>query len=85
MKINAACTSGTSPTNKSTRPDFLFSSDAFPATIYLLTPLSRRAHAWIADHIPDDALWFGGGVVVEHRFADAILRGIAQSGFAVSR
>jgi hypothetical protein len=82
--VDPAVSSGSSP-GKRTRPDFLFSSDAFPATIYLLTPLSRRAHAWIADQIPDDALWFGGGVVVEHRFADAILRGIAQSGLAVSR
>lgn len=50
-----------------------------------VTPLSRLAHAWIAPHVPDDVIWFGGGIVVEHRFIDALLAGIQRDGLGVAR
>jgi hypothetical protein len=53
-------TSGSSPgTTGNRKPDFhLFFDDPNP-TIYLLTPYSKPACAWVAEHIPDDAMWFG--------------------------
>jgi len=36
-------------------------------TVYLLRPVSRAAHAWVEEHLPPDAAWWCGAVVVEHR------------------
>jgi len=37
-------------------------------TVYLLRPVSRAGTAWVDEHIPEDAAWFGGAVAVEHRY-----------------
>jgi len=83
--LNAFATSGTSPTSKRTRPDFHLFSDVPHATVYLLTPYSKSACQWVSEHIPDDATWFGSSIVVEHRFAAALLAQIERDGLVVSR
>jgi len=37
-------------------------------TVYLFQPLTPAARAWVEEHLPPDATWFGGAVVVEHRY-----------------
>ena len=52
-------------------------------TVYLLRPVSRAAHNWVEDHLPDDATWFGGAVVVEHRHIGPIIGGAIGDGLVV--
>jgi hypothetical protein len=76
--------SGSSP-GKSREPDFGIFSDVPHPTVYLLTPYSKAACAWVAEHIPDDALWFGSSIVIEHRYAAALLGQIERDGMTVCR
>jgi len=62
--------------------DFLFVNHG-SATI--LTPLTEAARDWVADHLPDDALTFGGGVVIELRYVDNILEGLTDDGLTVTQ
>jgi len=52
-------------------------------SVYLLHPLTRAAHAWVNDHLPADATWFGGAVVVEHRYIGPIIGGAIGDGMVV--
>jgi hypothetical protein len=82
MKINAYATSGSSP-GKVAQLDFHLFSDVPNPTVYLLTPYSKSACQWVADHIPDDAMWFGSSIVVEHRYVVALVAQIERDGLAV--
>ncbi len=62
------------------KPDFTLQNEG---TIYLLTPLTDSAKEWVSDHLPEDAQWFGNGVVVEHRYIACIVQGIQDDGLAV--
>ena len=42
---------------------------------YLLRPLTRQARVWITEHLPEDATWWCGAVVVEHRYIGPIVGG----------
>ena len=79
--IDAFCTSGTSPTSeKESGPDFRVENHG---SVFLLQPLTPAGNSWISEHLPEDAQWFGNGVVVEHRFIWAILEGIQSDGLEV--
>lgn len=81
---DAFCTSGSSPgTQKHPRPDFFLFSDVPNPTVWLLSPVSRSACAWIAEHIADEAMWFGSSLVVEHRLAAALIAQIERDGLEV--
>ena len=41
----------------------------------LVRPITRAAHAWVDEHLPTDATWFCGAVVVEHRYIGDIVAG----------
>ena len=83
MKLNAYAVSGSSPGQ--VRPDFHIFSDVPNPTVYLLTPFSKNACAWVASHIPDDATWFGSSIVVEHSYVHALVAQIKRDGLVVSR
>ena|SRR5215469_14567764 len=51
----------------------------------LLAPYSKSACAWVAEHIPDDTMWFGSSIVVEHRYVAALVAQIERDGLVVSR
>lgn len=53
-------------------------------SVSTLKPLTQEARDWIAERIPDDALWFGSSVVIEARYVDAVMDGVAESGLAVA-
>jgi hypothetical protein len=64
--VDPALSSGSSPGNRTrTRPDFHLFSDVPHFTVYLLTPYSQSACAWVAEHISDDAMRFGSSIVDE--------------------
>jgi len=50
-------------------------------SVYLLRPTSPVGVAWVDQHISPDATWFGGAVVVEHRYIRDI--GIIDDGLEV--
>jgi hypothetical protein len=53
-------------------------------SITLLEPVTRAGKAWVAEHIPSDALrWGRDSVVIEPRYADDILNGIINDGLTV--
>lgn len=52
-------------------------------SISVLTPNTSAAREWVEDHIPDDAQWWCGGVVVEPRYVGSILDGIDVDGLTV--
>lgn len=52
-------------------------------SIFLLRAHTDAGETWIAEHIPDDAMTFGGAVVVEHRFIGDIAAGAVNDGLEV--
>jgi len=79
--IDAFCTSGTSPTKMA---DLVFENHF---SIFLIRPISPAGQAFLDEHVGDcDTLTFGGAVVCEPRYVEAIYRGCIESGLeAVSR
>jgi hypothetical protein len=53
-------------------------------SIAILFPLTSAAHTWVADHLPNDAIYWTGGVVIEHRFVHDIVNGIVDDGLEVA-
>lgn len=49
-------------------------------TIFLIRPVSDGAAEWIDVNVDPEATWFGGNLVVEHRFAFPILEALADAG-----
>lgn len=62
-------------------PDILV---RYEGTIFLFCPLTTRAKTWIDEHVQEDAQWFGNALVVEHRFAWALLEGMKDEGLVLS-
>jgi hypothetical protein len=60
--------------------DFTFSNHG---SICILTPVTEAARAWRADHLPEDAQMWGGGVVIEPRYVNDIIDGISEAGLSV--
>jgi hypothetical protein len=54
-------------------------------SVFLLRPVTPAAFAWIEQHLPPDRLMFGNAVVIEPRYAWAILLGLQDDGLVVAR
>jgi len=53
-------------------------------TIVLVRPLTSDVRDWLEQNTREDALWFGGALVVEPRYVDELVGGmIAEGGFAL--
>ena len=52
-------------------------------SVYLLCPNSQVGVAWVDQHISPDATWFGGAVVVEHRYIGDIVVWATRDGLEV--
>ena len=61
--------------------DFLVQNEG---TCVVVTPVTPAAKTWVAEHIPDDAPTWCGGVVIEHRYAFDVLDGIVNDGLVVA-
>ena len=57
-------------------------------TLVVLHPQNDHARSWIDDHLyaPDggEPAWWGGGVVIEHRFVNDVLQGLLEEGYILS-
>jgi hypothetical protein len=52
-------------------------------SIFLFRPHTDAATDWIEEHVQPDAQWFGGGLVVEHRYARDLADSMLQDGLDV--
>lgn len=53
-------------------------------SIVILKPVSALAQDWVDEHIGDDAQLFGGGVVIEPRYAGDILDGVVADDLTIT-
>ena len=53
-------------------------------SIVILKPVTGPAQDWIDEHIGDDAQTFGGGVVIEPRYAGDILDGVVADDLTIT-
>ena len=60
--------------------DFTVSNEG---SIFILRPISEAAKVWVEEHLPEERQYFGGGVVVEHRYIADIVAGIQADGLEV--
>jgi hypothetical protein len=58
--------------------DFVIQNDG---TILLFRPLTDAAREWLEANVQEDAQWFGGALVVEHRYAGALAVALIEAGF----
>ena len=52
-------------------------------TIYILTPHSEAAQEWVDEYLPDDAMTWGTGIIVEHRYIETIATAIVADGLEI--
>jgi hypothetical protein len=58
---------------------------AFHGSIALITPLTDVAQTWVSDHLEhEESLYWCGAVVVEPRYLDPIVAGMADDGLVIS-
>jgi len=53
-------------------------------SILIFTPTSDAGREWVSQHLPDDAMRWAGGIVVEPRYAQDIVDGAINDGLDVS-
>jgi hypothetical protein len=62
-------------------PDVLVANEG---TLFIVNAISRRAKAWLAEHVDlDEAQHWGASLVVEHRFIVELVDGMHDSGLVV--
>lgn len=75
---DAYCTSGNSPTKT---VDLVFENHF---SIFLIRPVSPAGQSWLDENVGDsETLTFGGAVVCEPRYVEAIILGAIESGLEV--
>jgi hypothetical protein len=52
-------------------------------SIALFHILSADAERWVEDHVCGEQSWFGGALVVEHRYVGELASGMVEDGLAV--
>jgi hypothetical protein len=52
-------------------------------TIFLFTANTEIARAWISENVQEDATYFGGSLVVEHRYAAVLVGGMTDDGLTL--
>jgi len=52
-------------------------------TVFILTPLNKTSKQHLEEHLADDAIWFAGGVAVEHRYIMPLVEVLRAEGFVV--
>ncbi len=52
-------------------------------SLFLFDILSRKAKRWTDEHIGEDAQWWAGALVVEHRCAHELADGMMADGLRV--
>jgi len=55
-------------------------------SLVLVRPLTDDVVAWLLDNVAregDGSIWFGGALVVEPRYVEALYLGLVSEGFAL--
>jgi hypothetical protein len=60
--------------------DFLLANHG---SVLILHPLTDDAREWVGENIPDDAMSWGRGVVIEPRYWEPIEHGILDAGLTI--
>ena len=66
---------------KTPKPDFQVDNHG---SIVILVPLSPAATEWTDEHLPEDAMHWGAGIVVEPRYISDIVDGMLADGLAMA-
>ena len=53
-------------------------------SIFLFRPLTKAAREHLEENVQEDAQWFGGALVVEHRYAEPLMHALYNEGFKLS-
>lgn len=53
-------------------------------SVFLLRAVSAEAQDWVEQHIPADAIRWGGAVVIEANFVPPVLIGIEDDGLTIN-
>jgi hypothetical protein len=76
MQTDSFVASGNSPT------DLIFENHF---SLFLIRPVSPAGQSWLDENVGDEnTLTFGGAVVCEPRYVEAIVHGTIEAGLAVS-
>lgn len=54
------------------------------SSIFLFRPLTKAAREHLEENVQEDAQWFGGALVVEHRYAEGLMHALCNEGFKLS-
>jgi hypothetical protein len=74
--FDAYCTSGSSPTGR--KIDLLFENHF---SVFLIRPVSPAGQSWLDENVGDsETMTFGGAIVCEPRYVDAIYHGAVRTG-----
>ena len=52
-------------------------------TVYLLEPRTPEADEWITENLPEDVIYLGHMVAIEHRYIGEIVDGIQGDGLSI--
>jgi len=52
-------------------------------SIFLLDPRNTTAETYLRDNVSEEALWFGGALVVEPRYAADLVQALQTEGFRI--
>lgn len=52
-------------------------------SIFLVEPVSPAAWTWLTDNVGDNVQYFGGNLVVEHRYIGPLVEGMLEDGLVV--
>ena len=63
-------------------PDIDFQNEGSITIMYARTPAGQD---WVAEHIPEDAMTWGAGIVIEHRYVLDIMEGVLSDGLDIGR
>ena len=50
----------------------------------VLHPLNEAAESWLGEHTDPEAVWWAGGIAVEHRYVEELFAAIEAEGFTIS-
>lgn len=64
--------------------DFVFHAEK-GGSLYRLWPLTDQARTWVAKNLVEPVTWHGSAVVIETRYMQDILHGIAEDGLRVEQ
>jgi hypothetical protein len=73
-------TQASAAADKIAQPDILVQGGG---TVYLFRPLNAAAVEHLEENTSEEAQWFGGALVVEHRYAGDLAEALQEEGFSV--